>query len=93
MTVGSFFILILVLDIFAQFRIGYLNNGIVVKQRERIVSRYLGYRMFIDITVVLIIILTLATQIYALNYAKIIIILKFARIFEIDNFINRILLV
>lgn len=75
------FMLILLLDIFVQFRVGFLNKGIIVKNKQRVTARYVNYPIIIDISVILILFLALTTQLYAINYVKIIVILKFIRIF------------
>jgi hypothetical protein len=91
--VGCIFLIILLLDIFIQFRVGFLSKGIIVKNKLRVRSRYVDYPIIIDISVFLILFLALATQLYTINYVKMVIILKFVRMFEIDRYVMRMLLV
>ena len=91
--VGCIFLIILLIDIFVQFRVGFLSKGIIVKNKERVTARYVNYPIIIDISVLLILFLALATQLYAINYVKIVVILKFIRMFEMDRYVMRMLLV
>jgi len=74
-------LLILLMDIFVQFRVGFLSKGVIVKNKRRVTARYVSYPIIIDISVLLFLFLALATQLYAFNYIKIIVILKFIRMF------------
>lgn len=89
---GYLFLLVLFLDILLQFRVGFLSRGIIVKNKQRVTARYVSYPIIIDISIFLILFLALVTQLYAINYAKMLVILKFVRMFEMDRYVMRMLL-
>lgn len=80
-------------DIIAKFNIGFINNGVIVTNKQRVISRYKRILVFTDSTLVIILILSLVNKSYYWNYFKIIVIFKFVRILEIDTIMMRILAV
>ena len=82
-------LMVLYIDIIVQFRAGYLNRGMIILERERVIARYLRVRFFLDLLMVLLITLGIALDTFVMNYLKIVIILSFRRILEIDQFYLR----
>lgn len=78
------FMLIFVGDVFVQLNCGFLNRGMMVMDKERAVGRYLRYFLLIDTLLILVLLLSMATGKYWLNYGKLLILLKLIRMFEID---------
>lgn len=82
-------LLVLVSDIAVQFRVGYLFRGVVVLERARVVSRYLHSFFLVDCLIVSLLLVNYITKAYWLNYPKLVMLIKFARIFQIDQFYLR----
>ena len=76
-------------DIYVQFNAGYITNSAIILNHKRVKYRYTHYYFYLDLILILAIVVTLSVQTYYLNYAKIIIVYKFLRMFEIDAIIIR----
>jgi hypothetical protein len=77
--------LVLVGDMVVQFRVGYLFRGVVVLDRARVVSRYLHSFFLVDCLLVILLLVNYLSKVYWLNYPKLALLIKFARIFQVDQ--------
>jgi len=89
MFLNVFFIIVYGVDIFIQFSTGYLYRGMIIMDRERVVGRYLHSLFIPDIILFLILIISIASGWFNINYAKLLVFYKFARMFQLDEFILR----
>ena len=80
LVLNIFMLMVLYIDIIVQFRAGYLNRGMIILERERVIARYFRVRFFLDLLMVLLITLGIALDTFVMNYLKIVIILSFRRI-------------
>ena len=69
------------IDVIIQFRTGYLSRGMIVKDFERVVDRYLRFRFELDVVIIAVLLVELCIDSFSINYVKGIVILKFIRIF------------
>ena len=58
-------------------------------ERERVIARYLRVRFFLDMLVLIVLTISIQISSFGINYVKILIILNFRRIYEIDKFYVR----
>lgn len=72
-------------DIFVQLNTGFLFRGMIILEKERAVSRYLRSFFITDVLLVVILITSVTSREYYTNIPKLLIILKFMRMFEIDE--------
>lgn len=72
-----------------QLNAGFLYRGMIIMEKERAVSRYIRYFFIIDIVLVVILIISMVSDDFYVNFLKIIIVLKFIRMFEIDGLFMR----
>ena len=82
-------IIILALDILVCLNCGYLYRGMVIMDYKRITSRYMRTFSIIDILSLLIVIACPLSRSYYLNFAKLWLVLKVTRLFQIDDFYLR----
>jgi hypothetical protein len=61
----------------------------IIVEKERAMSRYIRYYILIDLLLIIILIITMVTQFFYMNLLKMIIVLKFIRMFEIDELYMR----
>lgn len=76
-------------DVYVQLNAGFLYRGMIIMEKERSVSRYLRYFFIIDIVLVVVLIISMVSDDFYMNFLKIIIALKFIRMFEIDGLFIR----
>lgn len=84
-----FALIVFIVDIFLMLNKGYFSEGILIMDRKRILSNYLKYHFLIDSLTVLILFLCLVTKSYALNWAKLWLILKLYSLSKIDQIYQR----
>lgn len=82
-------ILVLACDIFVCLNCGYLYRGMIVMDPRRITSYYMRNYGIIDFVSLLIVIICPASNYFYLNFAKLWLILKVGRLFQIDDFYLR----
>ena len=82
-------VLTLTLDILVCFNCGYLYRGMIVMDRRRIISHYMRRMFLIDLLTVLILIICPSSGYFYLNFAKLILIFKVIRLFQIDDYYLR----
>lgn len=82
-------ILIFFIDIFVVLNCGYLYRGMIIMDSKRIASHFTRYYAIIDVVSLIIVILCPATKYYYLNFAKLWLIFKVGRLFQIDDFYLR----
>jgi len=82
-------IIVLALDILVCLNCGYLYRGMIVMDPKRITSYYLRNSGVIDIVSLLIVIICPISNSFYLNFAKLWLILKVGRLFQIDDFYLR----
>ena len=87
--VNAFAIIIFFIDIFVMLNCGYLYRGMIIMDSRRISSHYMRYFAIIDFVSLIVVILCPATKYYYLNFAKLWLILKVSRLFQIDDFYLR----
>lgn len=87
--INVFCLLVFLGDIVVQLSAGYLSRGMVVVDRYRAVRRYIRSFLIVDFLLVLILLIALTSGQFFLNIPKMIIVLKFVRMFEIDGFYMR----
>ena len=87
--IDAFTVLIFILDIPISLNSGFLNRGLIVTDRKRIVARYLRQGLIIDVVTVLILIISPASGALWTNWLKLWLILKLIRLSEIDDFYMR----
>ena len=75
-----FWILVLVFDIYVQLNTAFLYKGMIIREKARIMRRYLIYFSVTDLLTILVYLIALGKGNYTINYFKMIIVLKFARI-------------
>lgn len=75
------FILVFIIDMGVQFKTGFLYRGVIITEKARVVSRYLHYYFIFDIVLVVVLSTTLISQNYDMNFVKLIIVMKFIRMF------------
>lgn len=88
-TINVLSVLILIIDLFVCLNCGYLYRGMVIMDYKRITSHFMRTYAVIDIISILIVILCPVTGYYYLNFAKLWLILKVSRLFQIDDFYLR----
>lgn len=71
-------------DVVVQLSAGFLSRGMVVVERERAVRRYARSFLAVDAALVVVLAVSLASGDYYTNVPKMLVVLKFARMFEID---------
>jgi hypothetical protein len=84
-----FFLLVLYGDIVVQFAAGYVCNGVLVVERERVVARYLRYGLAGDLVVAVVESVAVGSDGYAINYFKVVVVFKFFRMFQMDEYYLR----
>lgn len=89
LTFNAFFILVFIGDIYVQLNSGYITKGAIILDRYRVVNRYLHYTLYFDLVLIAVLFSAIVSQVYALNYAKLFVVLKFLRMFEFDELILR----
>lgn len=82
-------ILILIVDVFVCLNCGYLYRGMIVMDYKRIRSHYMRNHIIVDTISIIIVIICPISRYYYLNYAKLWLILKVVRLFEIDDYYLR----
>ena len=82
-------LLIFAVDIAVQLNAGYISRGAVILERRKVVSRYLHYYFYADIAIIVIELAALVSQNYYVNFAKLVVVWKFARLFEMDELVMR----
>ena len=87
--VNALAIIIFFIDIFVMLNCGYLYRGMIIMDSRRISSHYMRYFAIIDFVSLIVVILCPATKYYYLNFAKLWLILKVSRLFQIDDFYLR----
>ena len=75
------FLIGLYADIVVQINTGYLSRGMIVKERERVLARYLRKWGIIDIVVLICLTLGNIVKNYNIIYIKMVVVVKFLRIF------------
>lgn len=88
-TLNIICIIVFMGDVYVQLNAGFLHRGMIIMEIERSVSRYLRYFFIIDIVLVVILIVSMVSDDFYMNFLKIIIALKFIRMFEIDGLFMR----
>lgn len=88
-TVNVLSVLILIIDLFVCLNCGYLYRGMIIMDYKRITSHFMRTSAVIDLVSILIVILCPITRYYYLNFAKLWLILKVGRLFQIDDFYLR----
>lgn len=83
------FMLIFIADIYVQLNTGYITNSAVILDRRRVRQRYTHYYIYMDILQIVIFFCAIVSRNYNLMYAKLVIVLKFLRMFEMDGIIER----
>ena len=87
--INVFCLVVFLGDMVVQLSAGFLSRGMVVVERERAVRRYMRSFLMVDCLLVVILLVALTSGQLLLNIPKMIILLKFARIFEIDRLYMR----
>ena len=83
-------ILISVIDVYVQFQSGFIFRGMVVLTRSRVQDRYLRSFFFFDGCLIILLVAGLISREYNLNYPILVLsIVRFARMFEMDEFYMR----
>lgn len=82
-------VIILFIDIFVCLNCGYLYRGMIVMDRKRIGSHYARTFSVIDVVSVIVTIFCPLCSSYKPNFAKLWLILKVGRLFQIDDFYLR----
>lgn len=88
-TLNIICIIVFMGDVYVQLNAGFLYRGMIIMEKERSVSRFLRYFFIIDIILVVILIISMVSDNFYMNFLKIIIALKFIRMFEIDGLFMR----
>ena len=83
------YIIVFIGDIYVQFNAGYITNSAIILKKKRVKYRYTHYYFYLDLILIITIVVVLSVQTYYLNYAKLLIMYKFIRMFEIDAIMNR----
>ena len=91
MGIDGVLIAVLVADIVAKFLIGFLRNGVIVTNKQRVVSHYMHFLFFTDTALVAVLVVALVTRGYDWNYFKVVVLFKLARVLEIDAIVMRVL--
>lgn len=87
--INIFCILVFVVDIGIQLKTGYIYRGIIILDRRRVVNRYVRSYLLVDVILIVIIIAAMVSEDRVINIAKLIIIAKFIRMFQIDELYMR----
>lgn len=82
-------IIVLALDILVSMNCGYLYRGMIVMDSARIKSHYIRVFSIIDIVSLIILIICPFSRTYTTNFAKLWLVLKVGRLFQIDDFYLR----
>ena len=82
-------VFIFILDIPMSLNCGYLFRGMIVRERKRIVARYLRKSFIIDIVWIIIIMICPLSEVIWLNWFKLWIVFKLMRLWEIDAYYMR----
>lgn len=77
------------IDIGIQLKTGYIYRGVIILDRRRVVNRYVRSYLLIDVLLIVIIIAAMVSEERMINIAKLIIIAKFIRMFQIDELYMR----
>lgn len=83
------FLIIFIADIYVQLNTGYITNSAVILDRRRVRQRYTHYYIYLDILQIIIFFCSIVARNLGLMYAKLVIVLKFMRMFEFDEIIIR----
>lgn len=67
----------------------YYHNGFLVTKQEKIIRRYMGWRLFLDVVSFISLFVFVVSQTYSVIYLKVIFYLMGYRLYQVDDCLQR----